>query len=117
MNMKALTVVTVSVYISACSGHSPIVDTQGVDMSNYENDLAHCQQYAKQVSTGKDTAIGAGLGAALGWAVSAVAGGDKSASAGVGAVTGGAAGLGKSANEQKAIISRCLQGRGYKVLN
>jgi hypothetical protein len=32
-------------------------------------------------------------------------------------VTGGAAGLGKSANEQKAIISRCLQGRGYKVLN
>ncbi len=117
MNMKILTVVAVSIYISGCSGHSPIVDTQGVDMANYENDLAQCQQYAKQVSTGKDTAVGAGAGALLGWAVSAIAGGDKSASAGVGAVTGGAAGLGKSASEQKNIISRCLQGRGYKVLN
>jgi hypothetical protein len=113
MNMKILTIVAISIYISGCSGHSPIVDTQGVDMSNYENDLAQCQQYAKQVSTGKDTAVGAGLGAALGWAISAVGGGDKSASAGVGAVTGGAAGLGKSASEQKYIISRCLQGRGY----
>ena len=117
MNKKVVGVVALSVYLSACTGHSPIVDTQGMDMSNYEQDLAECQEYAKQVEMGKDTAIGAGAGAALGWAISAIGGGDKSASAGIGAVTGGAAGLGKSASEQKNVISRCLQGRGYKILN
>ena len=117
MNVKIMMITAASIYISGCSGHSPIVDTKGVDMSNYENDLAECQQYAEQVSAGKDVAIGAGAGAALGWAITAIGGGDKSAATGIGAVTGGAAGLGKSAQEQKNVISRCLQGRGYRILN
>lgn len=108
---------TMSVYIAGCAGHSPIVDTRGVDMSNYEDDLDECQEYAEQVGVGGDTAVGAGVGAALGWALSAVSGGDNKSAASVGAVSGGAAGLGRAAASQKNVITRCLQGRGYKVLN
>ena len=108
---------TVSVYISGCAGYRPIVDSQGMDMSNYETDLAQCQQYAEQVNIGQDAAVGAGVGAALGLALSAISGGDKSVATGVGAVSGGATGLGSAANSQKNVITRCLLGRGYKVLN
>lgn len=117
MNMKPVIIVAFLVYISGCAGHSPIVDTKGVDMRSYEADLAQCQQYAEQVSVGEQAAVGAGVGAALGWALSAVSGGDNKVNTSLGAVSGGAAGLGKSAREQQVIISRCLQGRGYKVLN
>lgn len=117
MNINFVVALTLSFFIASCANYSPIVDSKGVDMSNYETDLSQCQQYAEQVSTGGDTATGAGVGAALGWALSAVSGGDNKVGASVGAVSGGAAGLGRSAASQKEIIIRCLQGRGYKVLN
>ena len=117
MNIKSILILTLSVYLSSCADYRPIVDTQGMDMSNYETDLAQCQQYAEQISTGKDAATGAGIGATVGWALSAVSGGDNKVGASAGAVAGGASGLGKSASSQKDIIKRCLHGRGYKVLN
>lgn len=117
MNIKPVVITALSVYLCGCAGHSPIVDTKGVDMSNYEVDLAECQQYAKQVGTGKEAAAGAGIGAALGWAISAVTKEDRGEGAGVGAITGGATGLGRAAASQKNVVSGCLRGRGYNVLN
>ena len=117
MNIKAVVLASVSVYLCSCAGHQPIVDTKGVDMSNYQADLAECQAYARQINAGKETAVGAGVGAALGWALSAVSGNEKNVGAKVGAVSGGAAGAGRAATTQKNVIAGCLRGRGYKVLN
>ena len=103
----------------SCAGNSPVIDTKGVDMSNYKAELSECELYAEQISMGEEAAIGAGIGAALGWAISAVAGGgyDNDTSAAVGAVTGGASGMGDAAQEKSTIIKNCLRGRGYRVLN
>ena len=119
MNKKLLAGLFFSLSLMACASQSPVIDTKGVDMSAYKMELSECQQYAEQISMGKETAIGAGLGAALGWAVSVAAGGsyDNDTSAAVGAVTGGAAGMGDAAESAATIIKNCLRGRGYRVLN
>ena len=117
MKNKIITVIAFSILIVGCANNRPIIDTKGVDMRGFESDLAECQQYAQQVETGKDTAVDAGLGAAFGWAISAVTGGDGQRGASIGAVTGGAKGLSKSANTKEQVIRNCLIGRGYRVLN
>jgi hypothetical protein len=103
---------------------TPIIDTQGVDAAQYQQDLAQCQQYAQQVSVGEDTAKGvfggALLGAAMGAAIGAATGNPArgaAVGAAAGGIGGGAAGAGKSVQERKQIVSRCMQGRGYNVLS
>ena len=44
----------------------PIVDMKGVTLADYETDLAECDEYAKEVKAGKQVAIGAAAGAAVG---------------------------------------------------
>jgi len=107
----------ISYLIVGCAGHRPIIDTKGVDMRDYEVDLAECQKYAEQVELGQETAVDAGVGAAFGWALSKVTGGDSKKSASLGAITGGSKGLSDAAQSQKQVITTCLRGRGYKVLN
>ena len=46
----------------------PIVDMKGVNAKAYEADLAECNEYAKEVEAGKQVAIGAAAGAAVGLA-------------------------------------------------
>ena len=115
--MKHKIIAILSLSVLSCAGNAPVIDTKGIDMSNYKVELSECTQYAEQISMGEEAAIGAGLGAAFAWAVSAVAGGDTDTSAAVGAVTGGAAGMGDAAQEKSTIIKNCLRGRGYRVLN
>jgi outer membrane lipoprotein SlyB len=109
--------------LGACAGtgssYRPLIDTQGVDMSRYENDLASCQAYANQVSgAAENAAVGAVAGAAMGALISAAAGSRYSRTSGarVGAVTGAAGGAATGETNQRDVIRRCLAGRGYRVL-
>jgi outer membrane lipoprotein SlyB len=104
--------------LGACSGATgPIIDTKGVNMAQYRQDLAECETYSTQVSTGKAVSKGAAGGAAVGAAVGAIAGGGAAQGAGIGAVTGGAESARISDREKAEVVRNCLRGRGYRVLN
>jgi hypothetical protein len=101
---------------AACASQKPIIDPAGVDMDQYDRDLADCEQVATQVDTGGTAVKSAAAGAAVGAALGAVWG-DVGSSAAGGAVSGGAGGL-LSADEEKArVIKNCMRNRGYTVLN
>lgn len=104
--------------LAACSGSTgPIIDTQGVDMAKYRQDLAECETYAGQVSTATAVGKGAAGGAAVGAAIGAISGGSGTRGAGVGAVAGGAQSARIADQEKSRVVHNCLRGRGYKVLN
>ena len=101
---------------AACASKKPIIDTAGVDMEQYERDLADCEQVATQVDTGGTAAKSAAAGAAIGAALGAVWG-DVGTSAAGGAVSGGAGGLMSADQEKATVIKNCMRNRGYAVLN
>lgn len=111
--------------LSSCSsvedltGNNPIVDTKGVNMANYETDLAQCQEYASQVEIAQKATTGAVTGAIVGGVIGAIWGNSSTAerSAGVGAVGGGVSGVTQGVRDRERVIKRCLSGRGYRVLN
>jgi outer membrane lipoprotein SlyB len=109
---------SLAMLIAGCSSSpEPIIDTKGVDMSVYEQDLAECRTYSEQVDTSSGVAKGAAAGGATGAAVGAIGGGSGTRGAGVGAVLGMAKSGSRSANEKTGVVKSCLRGRGYKVLN
>jgi uncharacterized protein YcfJ len=113
-----ITLLLVCTGLYACSSSpDPIIDTKGVDMTVYEQDLTECREYADQVDTKTGTAKGAAAGGATGGAVGAISGGSVGKSAGVGAVLGAASSAVKGSNQKSDVVKRCLRGRGYKVLN
>jgi outer membrane lipoprotein SlyB len=108
---------------TGCAGYRPIVDMQGVNSVQYEQDLRECQNYAKQVSPATSSiiggAIGAGAGALLGLVVGSYfgrAGEFAGMGAAVGGTSGGMSGAAEGARSQMDIIRRCMTGRGYRVL-
>ena len=101
----------------SCSSHpGPIVDTKGVNMARYEQDLAECEAYGDQVQIERGVVKGAAGGGAVGAATGAVVG-DTGQGAGVGAVLGAAKSAQIGEREKSGVVKRCLRGRGYKVLN
>ena len=94
-----------------------IIDTKGVDIQQYRQDLYECKQYAEQVQPKAGRSIVAG--AALGGAIGAVVGDSTTAQkgAGVGAISGLAKGGIKTRAEKQQVVKNCLRGRGYNVLN
>jgi outer membrane lipoprotein SlyB len=96
-----------------------IIDTKGVDMNAYYDDLGDCEHYARHVDVSAETTEGAVAGAVLGGVLGAVVGNHKTAerSAGAGAIVGGVKGNQRARHEQERIVRRCLSGRGYRVLN
>lgn len=96
-----------------------IIDTQGLDMSDYHQDLADCENYARQIDVRAETTEAVVEGAVVGGVIGAVLGNHETAerSAGAGAVLGGVKGNKRARYEQERIVRRCLNGRGYKVLN
>ena len=104
--------------LSACASQ-PIIDTQGKSMAQYEQDLADCKTFAKQVRTGQKVAVGAAAGAVIGGAIGAAVGDSNTAqrTAGAGAISGGAKGVGRSFDERQRVVHNCLRNRGYAVLN
>ena len=101
------------------SGGKPIVDTKGVNMSQYELDLEECSTFAEDISTGKSIVKGAVTGAAVGAVIEAITEDVRSRrdAIEVGAVSGGAKSGIRAVREKEQIVRRCLRGRGYKVLN
>ena len=126
-NMLLLGLALVVVITSGCANgyrgyggpKEIIIDTQGVDLDAYYDDLGDCEQYARNVDVGAETTEGAVAGAVLGGVLGAVLGNSNSAqrSAGAGAVVGGVKGNQGARHEQERIVRRCLSGRGYRVLN
>ncbi len=97
----------------------PIVDTKGVNMTQYELDLEECSTFAEDISTGKSIAKGAATGAAVGAVIEAITDDERSwgDTFEVGAVSGGAKSGIRATRQKEQIVRRCLRGRGYKVLN
>ena len=104
--------------ISGCAGKSgPVIDPAGVDMVEYEKDLAECEKIAQQV---EQKAGEQGLGGALvTGAIGAVIGGSDGAKKGAGiGFIGGAAGGARETNRERAtVVKNCLRNRGYAILN
>jgi len=119
--MKTLTLsVFTLILLTACAGsRQPIVDTQGVNMAQYENDLVECEAYAEQVNVAQRAGTGA-VGGAVFWSIIGAIFGNSSTAqraAGAGAVSGGAKGAIGGTQEQRQIVRTCLRGRGYRILN
>ncbi|SDZ84690.1 glycine zipper family protein [Microbulbifer marinus] len=99
-----------------------IIDTYGVNMRQYQLDLADCKglAVAARSDQGRRGVTRAAGGALLGGALGAIIGDNSSAAAagaGAGALMGGVSGV-TSANVEADIVTRnCLRGRGYRVLN
>ena len=97
----------------------PIVDTNGLNMAEYELDLQECSTFSEDISTGKSIAKGAVTGAAVGAVIEAITDDVRSRrdAIEVGAVSGGAKSGIRAVREKEQVVRRCLRGRGYKVLN
>lgn len=131
MKKSALSLVIIgSVLLTGCysyGGWQPTVDPYN-DPNAYRinQDMAECQQLAKQASggTAKETAIGAGAGALIGAAGGAVVGaftGNPGAGAAIGAAAGGFGGGAKQGYEAETDYKRayatCMRNRGHRVVN
>lgn len=119
-NIKCLIAIVPLILITAgCTTTSEIIiDTKGVNMSAYEQDLADCQGYSEEVAVAEKTAKGAASGAVVGGAIGAVSHrSDAAEGAGIGAISGGARGLNQGERDKMRVVKNCLRGRGYRVLN
>ena len=123
---KLYLTLTMVLFLSACaSGYrygapeKVIIDTLGVDLAQYQVDLADCEQYAAQINVANRTVEGAVGGAVVGGVLGAVVGNSDTAerSAGAGAVLGGVKSNKRSRHKQDMVVRKCLKGRGYRVLN
>lgn len=114
---SAVPVTLLALLLAGCaSSRGPIIDTKGVDMTQYQQDLAECEEYATQVNPAEGAARGAAAGGAVG-AMTGAIGGDAARGAGIGAVLGGAQSAQMGVRERDEVVKRCLRGRGYRVLN
>lgn len=119
LGLFALILTSCASYRNTPGDSGVIVDTKGVDMSAYQQDVADCEALTDQVPTAERAATGAVVGAVVGGVIGAVVGNNSGAQrgAGVGAVSGGLEGANSGLSEEEQVLKRCLQGRGYKVLN
>lgn len=103
--------------VAACAAHpEAIIDTKGVDMVRYQQDVEECETFKDPIKTEVGAAKGAAAGAAVGGATGAVTG-NAAQGAGVGAIAGAARSAQLSEREKQQVVKNCLRGRGYKVLN
>lgn len=112
--------------LSGCASNSQtqatggvIVDTKGLDMSAYYQDLHECRNFAAQVNMGGQVVEKSITGALIGGAVGAIAGDSDAAkrAAGVGGLLGAVKGSGQASREKQRVLRNCLAERGYRVLN
>jgi hypothetical protein len=105
------------VVAAGCAGSKPIIDSAGIDMEQYNTDLAECEQISEQVE--QKAVKGAAGGAIVGGLIGAITGSSTRAvtGAGVGAVIGGAKGTGATSKEKERVVKNCLRNRGYEILN
>lgn len=126
MKRVAGLVMVTSLALTACGGHphhhagsDMIIDTKGVDMGAYYQDLHECRSYAAQVNVGERVVGKAVTGAVVGGALGAIVGDSDAAkrAAGAGGLLGGVKGAGQAHHEKQRVVKNCMGGRGYRVLN
>ena len=114
--LRRIQIMTV-VFLLGCAAYTdPIIDTKGVNMARYQQDLEECQAFKEPIKTEVGAAKGAVAGGAVGGATGAVTG-SAAEGAGVGAIVGAARSAQLSEREKQQVVKNCLRGRGYKVLN
>ena len=119
--MHRIALITLAALLTtACaSSKRVVVDKQGIDEAQYQQDLTDCRTVADEVSTGRDAAEGAAGGAIIGGILGAIFGNSSTAGrmAGGGAVIGAAGKAGDAEQEKSQVVKNCMRGRGYRVLN
>ena len=121
---KAVAAALAAALLAGCAtapggaNYRPMVDT-GQRIGVYEADLAECQQYAQRAAgAGEGAAAGAVGGAIVIGLLSAVLGGGGHGRwAAAGAISGGLSGAAAGEANQRAVVVRCMSGRGYSTLN
>ncbi|WP_286341295.1 glycine zipper family protein [Ferrimonas sp. YFM] len=123
--MKAIYLLPLLALGGCAYNQAPIVDLNGKDQAQYEQDYAYCQEYALKVDKGEAAKVGAANSAAVGAGGGAVVGAIENGlegaliGAAVGAAAGGAYGAAEGsvrATETQALVLRnCLKEKGYKV--
>jgi len=114
--MRTLLCLALLTLAGCASSRGPIIDTKGVDMARYEQDLAECEGYAQEVNPATGATRGAAAGGAVG-AMTGAIGGDAGRGAATGAVLGGSQSAVRGVRERDRVVKECLRGRGYRVLN
>ena len=107
----------VCLVVACSSAPGPIVDTKGVNMSDYHDDLAECEAYGDQVRIERGVAKGAAAGGAVGAATGAILDESVAEYGGVGALAGATRSAIRGDREKSEVVKRCMRGRGYRVLN
>jgi hypothetical protein len=104
--------------VSGCATYRPMVDFKSSSrgLQFYQQDLAECQRYAEQISPAGSALVGAAIGAAIGAVVFAGFGLKPGEGAAWGAGSGALGGATSSGMSQVDVIRRCMQARGYTVL-
>jgi hypothetical protein len=117
MKTQNVVVVSMTLLVAGCVAHpEPIVDLKGLDPDVFATDLEECGAYAEQVSVAEGAARGAAAGAVIGAATGAISG-DVGQGAGYGAIYAGTSTGLEAQRERKHVFVKCLEGRGYRVLN
>ena len=110
----------IAAFVAGCAAHpDPIIDMQGVDLEEFDQDWVECESYTNEVSMTKGVAKGAGLGAAIGAVAGAVGGNSDDVAEGAawGSVYGGTRSGLDADRDKQMVFKRCMAGRGYRVLN
>jgi hypothetical protein len=116
-------IVTLTLLVG-CANAPPKIGDVGVDLVQYDQDLAKCQAYSDGVdvaghaasTTLRSAAGSAGLGAAFGMAPGFSVGRSAGFSALFGGIVGGITQLTHAAKVKKDALEGCLTRRGYNVL-
>jgi outer membrane lipoprotein SlyB len=110
--------------LSGCANmganYRPIIDNKVVNTEKYEQDLKECQEFAKQAPSATDGVIaGAVVGTLIGAALGASTGNSyvRNSTMNFGGTYGAMSGGASAEGTQRSIIKKCLDGRGYRVLN
>jgi len=119
----AIVTVVIVLLMEGCAtntagNYRPIVD--GSHNAYYETDVKACQQLAEQRSyTNDDVKVNATIGGAIGGLMGAIDDGGLGgalAGAAVGAAIGGGERAWETRDERKAIIIKCMEHRGHRVV-
>lgn len=114
---KCCLLLTSFLLLISCASR-PVVDTKGIDIETYQQDLAECEEVSKQLESSKNIAKSAVFGAAVRGTIGAILDPDNAVKhATLGASKGTAVGALKNDQESGSIVKKCLINRGYKVLN
>ncbi len=121
---KILAIILAAAMFTGCANtganYRPVIDGKlGDTLEQQQKDLADCQAHANKVASGSErAAVGAVAGAVLG-ALFAAALGVKNYTPEISqaaALTGAMEGATQGESDQRTIVTKCMAGRGHRVL-